>query len=476
MKLVSKIFKPKKEMFRNNRNKFISLLKRDSDIIKGLLILKGQYEIGVYDEDVEYVTRPESFFYYFFGVTDVDCYGIIDLSDGKSTLLIPKLDANKAIWVKKREIEEFKNDYDVDIIDYIHNFKSLIEFNPPEKVYFNKGIFKYSGLESITPEHDDAIIAVLKDFKIEIDSDSIYKYTCESRVTKSEDEIDLLRNSAIVASEVHDYILTKIKPGVSEAYLSSLFNSFCMYNGSVCEPYSGIFGAGKNSAILHYNFNNKILPDGKMILIDAGSYNNFYASDLTITVPINGKFTEKQKNIYNIVLKAQDYVFNNSKIGVAYQDLQNGAEKIIIKGLQDLELLDKNISVDELWNNRVSYYFMPHGIGHYIGIATHDHIGYPDKEKKKYDIIDQNLRVYRELEQNMVMTNEPGLYFIDMLLNKAKDNKKISKYFNFDLIEEYQKEIDGVRIEDMFVVRNNGIEILSKKARSIDEVEKLMNN
>ena len=137
-----------------------------------------------------------------------------------------------------------------------------------------------------------------------------------------------------------------------------------------------------------------------------------YTSDVTSTIPVNGKFTDKQKEIYDIVLNANQEVKNNAKPGVSWTDMHLLAEKVILEGLQKLELLT-NDSIDEMLNKRVCYYFMPHGLGHLIGLDVHDVGGYlsftPERSKEKgLDC----LRTARYLEKNMILSVEPGIYFI----------------------------------------------------------------
>lgn len=246
-----------------------------------------------------------------------------------------------------------------------------------------------------------------------------------------------------------------------------------MHGPTVEVPYEEIVGSGKNAAVLHYNVNSRRVNDGEMVLLDAGAKINGYNSDITVTFPINGKFTVKQKSIYDIVLAAHNHVKATAKQGIHWQELHNQAEKSIIQGLLDLGLI-KGGTVEELWEKRICYYFFPHGLGHYIGVYVHDLHGDPVKENEKKNIPKQNIRVHRRLEENMVLTNEPGVYFIDRLLSQAKESEEISKYFDFDLIDQYAKEISGVRIEDMLVIRASGCESLTTVPRTTEEIEKCM--
>ena len=163
----------------------------------------------------------------------------------------------------------------------------------------------------------------------------------------------------------------------------------------------------------------------------------------------------------------------NAKAGVHWQDLQNLAEKSILEGLLKLGLV-KDGTLEELWEKRVSYYFLPHGIGHYIGTYVHDLQGDPAKENEKKHIPQQNIRVHRKLEAGMVLTNEPGVYFIDRLLNAAKKDEKICQFFDFEKIAEYSKEISGTRIEEMIIIHEDRAESIIDLPRTVEEIEKCM--
>lgn len=212
--------------------------------------------------------------------------------------------------------------------------------------------------------------------------------------------------------------------------------------------------------------------EGQMFLLDAGSKYNRYASDITSTFPVSGKFTEKQAAIYNIVLKANREVVKAIQVGINWQELHILSEKIIIEGLVNLGILKG--TVEDLWEKRVSYTFYPHGLGHYIGTYTHDPPGDPKFENERKQIKDQTIRFARKLQDRMCVTVEPGLYFIDGLLEKAKNDEATKDCYDFDLIAEYDKEINAVRVEDVVLVTPKGGESLSHVPRTVEEIEACM--
>lgn len=247
------------------------------------------------------------------------------------------------------------------------------------------------------------------------------------------------------------------------------------FDHNAYSPYEEICAAGKNAAVLHYHANKDDLIDGQMLLLDAGVKLNYYCSDITTTIPINGKYTEKQKNIYNLVLETNRKIIREIRVGINWQDLHISAEKFILQGLVRLGLV-KDEDIEELWENRVIYYFFPHGLGHYIGASTHDIPGNPHLENEAKPIKQMNLRFKRRLEAGMCVTVEPGIYFIDNLLDEARRSDDVKDYFNWEVVESYHQDVTGgVRVEDMIHVTHSGAEVLTDHLpRTVEEVEAFM--
>ena len=251
----------------------------------------------------------------------------------------------------------------------------------------------------------------------------------DMRLFKSKTEITAIRKAAKIAVKAHENAIKRVRPNMFEYELESEFiYEFRKFNAE--HSYNPIVGGGANACILHYGANDSELKDGDLVLIDAGCESNYYASDITRTFPVNGRFTKAQLDIYNIVLKAQLSAIDKVRRGNHFNDPHNEAVKVITQGLLDLGLL--NGSFSKLIENEAYRRFFMHRTGHWIGMDVHD-VG-------DYKVDDE----WRFFENGMITTIEPGIY-ID-------DGKDIPKHY---------RNI-GIRIEDMILVKNNTPEVLSQ--------------
>eukprot|EP00160_Parvularia_atlantis_P021455 Unigene9314_Nuclearia_a/m.28434 Unigene9314_Nuclearia_a/g.28434 ORF Unigene9314_Nuclearia_a/g.28434 Unigene9314_Nuclearia_a/m.28434 type:complete len:284 (-) Unigene9314_Nuclearia_a:59-910(-) len=247
------------------------------------------------------------------------------------------------------------------------------------------------------------------------------------------------------------------------------------FGGCRHASYTCICGAGAHGAVLHYGHaaapNDGTVDNGALALLDMGAEYHTYASDITCTYPVNGKFTDKQRNIYNIVLKAQLAVFAAMKPGVAWADMHRLAERVVAEELIKLGLIKGNI--DDVVRAHVATLFFPHGLGHLMGVDVHDVGGYPAGMERIKEPGLQYLRTARRLEAGMVLTVEPGVYFIDALLLKAYDDPQHKDFLNRDVIDQY-RGMGGVRLEDDVIVTATGIENMTIVPRTVEEIEDVM--
>jgi len=265
----------------------------------------------------------------------------------------------------------------------------------------------------------------------------------EMRLKKSAQEIELMQVASNISADAHTRAMQSVKPEMMEYALEAELNYIFGKNG--CVPaYNSIVGGGENACILHYVENNKPLKDGDLVLIDAACEYEFYASDITRTFPVNGKFSPEQKALYNIVLDAQLAAIDATRIGNHYKYPHEVAVKILTQGLVDLGLLSGN--VDELVESEAFRQFFMHGTGHWLGMDVHDVGAYKHGED------------WRAYEAGMVVTVEPGLYV-------APDDETVDAKWRGI----------GIRIEDDIVVTENGPLVLTKNVvKTVEEIEQLM--
>lgn len=464
-------------IFQNNRKEFISALKRRifNLEIDSVLLLQAGTDSNRYDTDTNsYTFIQESNFYYLTGVREPDFFCYIDLKSEEPLLFIPTPSDRDRTFTHFPTYDEITNTYFIRCMP-LEKLDFSISQRNPKAIYRLSGYNSDSGLPIISaPFVPSEKYAYLKD--IINDDPLIYEVLADLRTTKSINEIQVLGALVKQTVEIHKAVFKKIAPGRNERHIENEFLKLSRNSLYQREPaYSPIVGSGVNSAILHYNNNDKVLVDGDLILMDLGCKVGGYVSDITSTVPVNGKFSTKQKEIYDIVLSANRAVLSQIKPGVYWPNLQILAETIIISSLQKLGLLSTNHIPEELVQNRVASYFMPHGLGHFVGLETHDVGGYLSfTPSRPTGAGIKSLRTARYLAKGNVITVEPGLYFIEFALEQAKSNSQVSQYFNFDLLKDYYS-FGGIRIEDMVLVTDNGSVLLSDNMpRRTEEIEKAM--
>jgi Xaa-Pro dipeptidase len=282
---------------------------------------------------------------------------------------------------------------------------------------------------------DDEQAEYLEDLdrEINVDGETLTEAITYCRCIKTEWELEQLREASRVNNIAHREVMKALKPGMYEYEAKALFDYHQVRHGLLQDAYTGIHASGPNSAILHYTDNNRKMIDGDLYLIDAGYEVNGYASDFSRTYPVNGRFTGDQAAIYLIVLNALNSAIKTAGAGIKMEDLHMLAARIILKGLADINIVRGDI--DDLMENDIFALFFPHGLGHFLGLDTHDVGGYP----KGVDRIERPglrfLRTRRELLPGMVVTIEPGIYFIPALLKPALEDNTKSRFLNKERIE-----------------------------------------
>lgn len=452
--------------FDANRNKFFNAVPtvlKDFDS-NSVLVLKAGDEVPKYDTDVlYYYFYQEANFYYLTGVREAGLNAVVDFQNKQIVLFYEEPDSTTKIWQTVVTKDDMAKRYKMEVQDKKDLNKWLTTRNP-NSIYALEGVNDTSGLKVPSIEFDfTGDYASLKDkVKSEL---KLYFILKDCRKVKTKEEIELMKFICNCSNEAHKQMMKAIKPNIYERDIENVFNSYMADNYFTrIWGYPCIAGCGVNGATLHYEINNKQIKDGELFLSDMGMRFCNYVSDVTTTVPVNGKFTKEQKEIYDLVLYSNQQVMKKVKPGVKFADLDKESKTIILEGLQKLGFLKDGYSVDELYSNRVWYYFYPHRLGHYVGIEVHD------VNKIDYDP-DTDV-----LKEGNVITIEPGIYFRDFLLEKGLKDPIVSTYLIEDKLRSYFN-FGGIRIEDDVLVTSDGyINMNLDIPRTTDEIEKFMSS
>ena len=397
--------------------------------------------------DTQYRFRQDSDFYYLTGFEEPDSIAVIAPGrEKKFTLFVRPRDPEQEIWVGRRAgVEGAKKDFGADEAFPIAEFESKLHdiLDGADKLYFRLGAY---------PDLDNTIIRQISQMRAFnrkpihpprtiIDPATIVH---EMRVLKSPEEIELMQRAADIAAEAHVEAMKAVRPGMKEYEIEALIEQIFRQQGASGPSYTSIIGGGPNATVLHYINNDGDLRDGELLLIDAGAEYKGYASDITRTFPINGRFSKAQREIYDLVLKTQVSCVDMVRPGVTHDELKAHSVEMLTEGMVELGLL-KGKPADLIKEEKYKQFYM-HGLGHLLGIDVHDvGIYYYGKES-------------RALEPGVVMTVEPGIYV-------SPDTK--------DIPEQYLGI--GVRIEDDVLCTSNGPRVLTTKVpKEADEIEALM--
>jgi Xaa-Pro aminopeptidase len=285
------------------------------------------------------------------------------------------------------------------------------------------------------------------------------------RSVKNAAEIAEIERACAIGYEMHVTAMKMAQPGIFEQRIAGIIEGIALSKGRGTS-FPTILT--QNGETLHNHNHSFALEPGRLMIVDAGAESNgHYASDFTRTIPVGGKFTQKQKDIYNIVLAANNKAFSLTKPGVTYQSVHLQTATVIASGLKELGLMKGD--VDEAVANGAHALFFPHGLGHMMGLDVHDmedygqiHVGY-DKEIRPIDQFGTAyLRMGRRLEPGFVVTNEPGIYFIPALIEKWEKEQINAAFINFDKVKSYLG-FGGIRLEDDILITETGARLLGNR-------------
>ncbi|PVV04376.1 hypothetical protein BB560_001131 [Smittium megazygosporum] len=420
----------------------------------GLIFVKGA-EVSIHpDSDTELRFMQDSNMVYISGVLEPGFSFLYDTVTKKSTLLAPFITPDEAVWIGEQpSLAGLKASYGVDTVVYSDKLEEIISSIAPSKIY--------------TLSYQDC--SIIKKFSDLIDTEALLSAIHEARVFKEPEEVELMQIANNISGKVHTDLMNYSWTGKNERNVYSKFVGGILDGGCEREAYTTIVAAGTHPATLHYIKNDsKINSESDLVLVDAGGSYRGYAADITRTWPAGKTFTQPAREIYQIVLDMQKAVIENAKPHVLWEDMHLLANKVAIDGLVKLGILKGNLK--EITDSFVIGYFFPHGLGHFLGIDTHDAGGYPKGVERINKPGIRYLRVRRELLEGMVLTVEPGIYFVDGLIKEAKGTPEVAKFVDFDKVEYYSR-IGGVRIEDNILITANGNLNLTNVPKEIQDIE-----
>jgi Xaa-Pro aminopeptidase len=422
---------------------------------KSVAIIPAARE-AVRSHDTNYRYRQNSDFFYLTGFEEPDAIAVIaPAQEKKFTLFVRPRDPERAIWDGYRAgVEGAKSDYSADEAFPIADFDARLPeiLDGPASLYYAFG--------HANSELDEKIIRQLTLMRetnrrpLEppqtiVDPTSILH---EMRVFKSEAEVEIMQHAADIAAAAHVEAMKAARPGMKEYEVEALLEASFRRQGAAGSSYTSIVGSGANATVLHYITNQDTLRDGDLLLVDAGAEYLGYASDITRTFPINGKFSDAQRDIYDLVLKTQMSCIDMVRPGVRLEDLKTHSVEMLTEGMVKLGLLKDDPA--KLIEEKKFMQFYMHNLGHFLGIDVHD--------AGRYYFNGES----RPAEPGMVMTIEPGLYI-------SPDTKNIPEGFNQNVPAKYLGI--GVRIEDDVLVTENGARVLTNKVpKDPGEIEALM--
>ena len=438
----------------------------------GVVLLQGGEAASRNDTDHEPLFRQESFFAYLFGVTESGFYGTLDCASGEAVLFAPRLPAEYAVWMGRIPLlSELRAKYDVFAVRHVDELGEALA--GASVVHLLCGRNSDSGALSV-PASFPGLDALRTDA-----SPALHTALCACRSIKSPAEVELLRYVARVSSEAHVYVMRAARAGMREYQLESLFLHHCyMWGGCRFVSYTCICATGSRAAVLHYGHsgapNDAELQQGAMALLDMGAEYACYGSDITRSFPIGGTFSDDARLVYDAVLAAQDAVFAALRPGVEWTEMHRLAERVILAALTRGGLLRG--SAEEQAAANLGSVFMPHGLGHLLGCDTHDVGGYPLGGAARVQGQGaglSKLRMNRVLEAGMVLTVEPGCYFIDCLLEAAAADAAQAPLLVAEQLNRF-RGFGGVRLEDDVLITQSGFENFTLCPRSVEEVEAVM--
>lgn len=469
-----------KEIYIRRRKTLLEKMKGQT----GIIVFIGNVESPAQYRDNCYKWRQDSNWLYFFGLDEPRFAAVLDIDSAEETLYADDFDVDDIIWTgpmpSVRSQAESVGIYRTDRYDKLSwaVSEAIIKGRPvhflPASRYYNA--LKIASLVGIEP--NEAFSSGKSGCPKA--SEALVKAVISLRLIKEAEEIKLIDEAGVIGQEMHTVARKGIREGRIEQEIVGEMESVALSKGwGVSFPTI----LTQHGEIFHCHSHECPIEPGKLLVVDAGvESNEHYASDFTRTYPTGGRFTQKQRDIYQIVYDCNNLAFSLTKPGAAYLDVHLAVAAHMLDSLKSLGLVAGN--VDDMVSEGIAGLFMPHGLGHNIGLDVHDMedlgenlVGYDDDQKRSPQLGLGSLRMARRLQKGNFISNEPGIYFIPALIEKWKEEGTGKGFVNFDRLEKYY-DFGGIRLEDDILVTEDGARRTGNGRLPIspEEVEQAMAN
>ena len=429
---------------------------------RGIAIFAGNVDAAVNYRGNDYKFRQDSNFLYYWGVDEPWFAAVLDLDTADECLYGNDVDIDDIIWMGPQPSVASKGAavgcartlplarFDETVREAVAAGRP-VHFLPPARYYNQMKLAELTGVSADAVRKVGPVAAGGA-------SEELVKSVVAMRLIKEQCEIDELDKAAEIGYLMHTEARRGCKPGVLEQEIVGRMEGIT-YSKGWGPSFTTILS--QNGETLHNHSHHQIITPGRLLVVDAGAESNtHYASDFTRTYPCSGKFTSRQREIYDIVQQANDYAFSLTKPGTTYWDVHYATARYLLEGLKSLDLVRGD--VDEMLPLGISGLFMPHGLGHNMGMDVHDmedlgenYVGYAEDQKRHPLLGLGNLRMARRLEPGHVVTDEPGIYFIPALIEQWKREGTDKGFVNYAKLEGYY-DFGGIRLEDDVLVTADG--------------------
>ncbi len=447
-----------KETYVNRRAELKKLVK------SGIIILFGNNESPAnFPANGYYPFRQDSTFLYYFGPKRDGLVGVIDVDNDKELLIGNDIDIDDIVWYGS-----------VDSVHDMAEHAGVKESAPMKQlqVICDNAMKEKRTIHFLPPYRHDTMIQIFDLLGIhpskqrEAASVELIKAVVKMRSTKEQQEIEEIERACAIGYKMHTTAMRVTKPGVTEKYVGGQVNGIANSYGAMVS-FPTIFS--QHGEIMHGNPSMAVLESGRLALCDCGGETmEHYCSDNTRTFPVNGKFTQRQLEIYSIVEDCHDLALKISKPGVKYFDVHMDVCRLMTDRLKELGLMMGD--TEEAVRAGAHAMFLPHGLGHMMGMDVHDmeglgqtYVGFDDETRPNLEQFGTNcLRMGRRLEEGFVVTDEPGIYFIPALIDEWRAKGLHRDFINYEKLETY-KDFGGIRIEDDILITSDGCRFLGEE-------------